>query len=265
MWITLLYGSIVGVSLGLTGGGGSIFAVPLLVYGLGFGLRSAVAMSLAIVGVTALYGAILQARSGIVLWRAGAILGAGGIIAAPIGAWIGALLPDSVSLLLFAGLMLAIGLKMVLRGEISPASLAWISCQRHEDGKPRFSLSCAGKLLAAGGITGVLSGIFGVGGGFLVVPALLIVATDSMEIALATSLIGIFIIASAGFAANAAHLVSSAIPVAFLFLAGALLGMSGGAYFKTFLPARTLRVVFGVSVMATAVYIIFRNLKSITL
>ena len=100
---------IVGLSLGLTGGGGSIFAVPLLVYGLGLDFRSSVALSLAVVGLTSAYGAALQARQGHVLWGAGAVLGLGGVLAAPLGAWIGAQMPQRLSLLLFAALMVFIG------------------------------------------------------------------------------------------------------------------------------------------------------------
>ncbi|MFY8216203.1 MAG: TSUP family transporter, partial [Chthoniobacterales bacterium] len=80
---TLLFGAIVGLSLGLTGGGGSIFAVPLLVYGLSMDFRRAVALSLAVVGLTALYGAVVQARQGRVLWGAGIVLGIGGVLSAP--------------------------------------------------------------------------------------------------------------------------------------------------------------------------------------
>ena len=113
--MALVYGVIVGLSLGLTGGGGSIFAVPLLLYGLGLDFRRAVAVSLAVVGLTALYGAVLQARRGHVLWGAGAVLGLGGVMAAPLGGWIGARLPAQLSLLLFAALMIFIGERMLLR------------------------------------------------------------------------------------------------------------------------------------------------------
>ncbi|GEM_PF-2379422 len=94
MKLTLAFGMIVGLSLGLMGGGGLIFAVPLLVFGLGLEFRHAVTLSLAVVGITALYDAILQPRRGHVLWGAGAVLGAGGVVAAPIGAWFLTNLPD---------------------------------------------------------------------------------------------------------------------------------------------------------------------------
>lgn len=260
MVATLLFGIIVGLSLGLTGGGGSIFAVPLLVYGLGLDFRRAVAVSLAVVGLTALYGAILQARRGHVLWGAGAVLGLGGILAAPLGAWVGTKLPAQLSLLLFAALMIFIGIRMLLRKEkAGDVPLSWMSCDLQPDGRPHFSFSCAGKLIGAGAVTGVLSGIFGVGGGFLVVPALLVVTCVGIEQALATSLVGIFLISASGFAANAQHLAAGDWSPAGFFLIGSALGMTGGAWLKQFIPARGLQLLFGISVIGTAIYVILKN------
>lgn len=256
-----LYGAVVGVSLGLTGGGGSIFAVPLLVYGMGMEFRRAVAMSLAVVGLTALYGAVLQARRGHVLWGAGAVLGLGGVVAAPFGAWVGARLPSQVALLLFAVLMLGIGVRMLVRKDTAgDVPLSWMSCERRPDGRPRFSLPCAGKLLAAGILTGILSGIFGVGGGFLVVPALLVVTCVSIERALATSLVGIFLISSSGFAANAGQWDPADWGLAGRFLVGSAVGMTAGSWLKAFVPPRGLQRIFGLSVMGTAIYVVLRNL-----
>lgn len=261
MLLPLLYGSIVGLSLGLTGGGGSIFAVPLLVYGLGLDFRSAVALSLAIVGLTSAFGAALQARAGQVLWRAGAVLGLGGILAAPFGAWIGAQMPQRLSLLLFAALMAFIGARMLrLKDAATDVPLSWIRCQRRADGHPLFSLSCAGKLLGAGALSGVLSGIFGVGGGFLIVPSLLVVACISIEKALATSLVGISLIAASGFAANASNLAPGSWTVAAWFLVGSAVGMIIGIRSKSLLSARILNVIFGLSVLGVAAFVVLKNL-----
>jgi uncharacterized membrane protein YfcA len=263
MILTLIYGAIVGLSLGPTGGGGSIFAVPMLVYGLGLDFRGAVALSLAVVGLTSAYGAILQARRGHVLWRAGAVLGAGGILAAPVGAWLGAQMPQRLSLLLFAAIMVFIGMRMLrARNGSSEVPLSWIRCQRRADGHPHFSFACAGKLLVAGALSGILSGIFGVGGGFLLVPALIIVACVNIERALATSLVGIALIAASGFAANAGHLDEGAGAVALGFLGGSVAGMTLGAWGKTFVPARGLNILFGLGVLGAAAFVLLKNLIS---
>lgn len=259
----LIFGILVGLSLGLTGGGGSIFAVPLLIYGLGLPLRDAVTVSLAVVGATALFGAVLQGRRpGLVLWGAGAMLGLGGIIGAPLGAKIGMRLPESLTLLLFAGLMLVIGARMLKSGS-SPAEipLSWATCARGEHGLPRFTPTCGGKLVAAGAFTGILSGIFGVGGGFLVVPALMFVTGVSIERALATSLVGIALISGAAFAANVFFEVRSLPPgLTVVFLVGALGGMIAGSRLKHHLPSTALRRIFAVSVIALAVIIAAKTL-----
>lgn len=262
MFLTLLYGGIVGLSLGFTGGGGSIFAVPLLVYGLGLDFRSAVALSLAVVGLTAAYGAAIQAREGNVLWRAGAVLGLGGILSAPLGARIGTQMPERLSLLLFAALMAFIGLQMLRRKDVDldGVPLSWMRCQREAGEKPHFSFSCAGKILGAGALSGLLSGIFGVGGGFLIVPALLIVACASIEEALATSLVGICIIAASGFLANTASLAPGSWLIAAWFLAGSAIGMILGIRSKARLSPRILSLIFGFSVLGVAAFIVFKNL-----
>ncbi len=249
--LALLLGSLVGLSLGLTGGGGSIFAVPLLVYGLHLGFREAVALSLAIVGSTALYGATIQARRKVVLWGAGGVLGLGGILTAPLGAALGHYLPDRLSLMLFAGLMIVVGAQM-LRGR-NEMVIAAIACQRTSQGELHFSWQCAAKLFVTGMVTGVLSGVFGVGGGFLLVPALLLVTGISIDSAMATSLVAIALISASGFAANLKHLNPQSITIASLFFVGSMLGMTGGASVKRHLPAQTLRRLFGTVIIATAI------------
>ncbi len=258
--MAIFLGCLVGLSLGLSGGGGSILAVPFLLYGLGLGFRDAVVVSLAVIGLTAIYGAVVQHRK--VEWRAGAILGAGGIFGAPVGAWLGARMPESLSLLLFAGLMLFIGLRMWRGKEDSEGLPLAIRCRRHADGKLHFEWSCARKLGAAGVLTGILSGIFGVGGGFLVVPALLAVVALPIERALATSLVGIALISSSGFLAN--FLLTPSLPLepAVWFFAGSALGMTAGVRVKDFLPALALRRIFSAMVVLVAIWVIWKNFRA---
>ena len=252
--VALLLGSLVGISLGLTGGGGSIFAVPLLVYGLHLEFREAVALSLAIVGSTALYGASIQARRKVVLWGAGAVLGFGGILTAPLGATVGHFLSERLALMLFAGLMLVVGAPMVTgRNEAARAAIA---CQRTPQGELLFSWRCATKLLVTGMLAGILSGVFGVGGGFLLVPALLLVTGISIDSAMATSLVSIALISTSGFIANVKHLTSSTFVVAALFFLGSIIGMTLGASVKQHLPSRTLRRIFGAVIVTTAMVLL---------
>lgn len=253
MLLAIISGALVGASLGLTGGGGSIFAVPLLVYGVGLELRRAVALSLAVVGLAALYGAILQIRRGQVLWRAGAILGAGGIVLAPLGATVGGWVPDEAGLYLFSGLMVVVGVMMLRKPAPSTdIPLHVLSCERPEPPELRFSWRCAAKLMAAGGVTGMLAGMFGVGGGFLVVPALLIVLRVNIAVALATSLVAIAIVSASALAANASHLETGDVQIGLLFLLGAAAGMTGGVSLKKRISDAMLKRVFGWAIIAVA-------------
>lgn len=255
MILPFIFGGIVGISLGLTGGGGSIFAVPLLVFGLGFDLRRAVAMSLAVVGLTALFGALIQARQNRVLWKAGAILGLGGIVAAPFGAVLGGWLREDVALYLFAVLMLVVGLLMLRqRPENTEIPLSWISCREDAKVAPDFSWKCAAKLSGAGVVTGILAGAFGVGGGFLVVPALLIVLRLDIASALGTSLVAIFAVAASGLTANVSYLEAADLAVGTAFLLGAGLGMGGGVVLKGYLPPAILKKIFAGAVIATGAF-----------
>ncbi|MFV0338230.1 MAG: sulfite exporter TauE/SafE family protein [Chthoniobacterales bacterium] len=258
----ILYGSIVGLTLGLTGGGGSIFAVPLLVYGLGLDFRSAVALSLAIVGLTSAYGAILQTRAGNVVWAAGAVLGVGGILAAPLGAWIGARLPQQLSLILFASLMILIGVRMLwhANSQVRGVPLSWIRCQAEGTEQHRFNYVCATKLFVAGLVSGILSGIFGVGGGFLIVPTLILVPCFAIEKALATSLVSITLISASGFLANISYLSPSDGSVALLFFAGSLVGMTLGVRLKSRIPGKMLNKTFALCVIGVAIFMIFKIL-----
>jgi len=256
-WLALLSGLVVGASLGLTGGGGSVFAIPLLVYLLGMPLREAVALSLAVVGLTALFGALVQRRE--VLWGAGAVLGLGGIAGALPGAYVGAALPDGVVLVLFGCLMLFIGFRFWQSGAAgSEVPVGRFACQRDKAGELRFHWPCAVKLILAGAAAGLLSGVFGVGGGFLVVPALLVVTAMPLHRVLATSLVGIALVSASALAANLAAAGTLPLATGGLFLGGALPGMVAGTVAKSRCSPGLLRRLFAVAVGAVAVYVLIK-------
>ena len=114
-------------------------------------------------------------------------------------------------------------------------------------------------MAVAGVLTGVVSGMFGVGGGFLVVPALLAVAALPIERALATSLVGISLVSASAFFAN--FLITPSIPVepAIWFLGGAALGMTAGVRIKDFLPGLALRRIFAAMIVCVAVWVVWKN------
>ena len=118
--LSLAYGLIVGFSLGLTGGGGSIFAVPLLVYGLAVRTREAIGVSLAAVGATALVGGLRRLARGEVEVRTGLLFAAAGMLGAPAGSWLGRRVPEGVLMLLFAVLMVLVAVRMWVQASRRP-------------------------------------------------------------------------------------------------------------------------------------------------
>lgn len=166
---------LVGVSLGLLGGGGSILAVPIFVYVLHLEPKSAIASSLIVVGLTSAVGAARHARHGNLALRTGLLFGVAGIFGASVGGRIAAadFISGTALLIAFALLMLLVA-GLMLRGRRGGAPAEHPSVPR---------------LLAAGGGTGLLTGLLGAGGGFLIVPALLLIGGVTMHRAVGTSLL----------------------------------------------------------------------------
>lgn len=253
--LSVLFGLLVGFSLGLTGGGGSIFAVPLLIYGLGMPLKEAVGVSLAAVGATSLIGSLGRLRTGEVQIATGVLFALFGMAGTPLGVWLHGLLPEAVLLLMFAGLMLVIAARMVRssspvqRAGPTPAGsasgwLAWVT------------------LAAAGLSVGVLSGMFGVGGGFLIVPALVLVGGLGMHHATATSLLVIALISFGGVLSHLSAGRPLSWEVTSAFVVGGALGMGLAIPLARRLSATALRRIFAGFIVAVALFIIVKTLTA---
>lgn len=209
MLLAIVYGAVVGMALGLTGGGGSILAVPLLMFGLGVPPADAVAMSLVSVAATALVGATQSLRHGLVVWQPSMIFAAGGMLSAPAGAAMGRHVPHDALIIAFALLAVTVGSLMWRAARRNPAQASAVRavvfapgsgpvCVLAPDGQLRFTAPCAAVLAAIGLGTGFLSGLLGVGGGFLIVPALVLVTRMGVHRAVATSLLIIALIGLSG-------------------------------------------------------------------
>ncbi|RUL87483.1 sulfite exporter TauE/SafE family protein [Tautonia sociabilis] len=273
--LSLLFGTIVGFSLGLTGGGGSIFAVPLLVYGLGVVPNEAVGVSLAAVGATALFGCLHRLRAGEVEVGTGLIFAGAGMVGAPIGSWIGAKLPGTLLLLLFSGLMLVVAARMWRKATTSPDESRAIrartgplpsgepgpTCRRDPSGRLTLSTPCAVLLSGVGLITGILSGLFGVGGGFVIVPALVFFSGMGVHRAVATSLLVIALIGASGVFSSLAAGRPLAIDLTVRFVLGGLLGMGLGTRVGRRLSGPKLQKLFAVAILLVAVYVVARSLS----
>lgn len=253
---SFIVGCVVGLALGLTGGGGSILAIPLLLYWVHLPFGEAKNISLAAVGLTSLVGAILQSRLGKVRWGAGALLGLGGVLTAPLGVFWGRTLDPRWNLGLFGALMLIVSLRMWRGGMDLPLG-RW-SCPKNEKGLPIPTLSCAGKIVGAGGLAGILAGMFGVGGGFLVVPSLQIVTGMGMERVAATSLVAISVISGAAFLFG----LGAGSPInptnLGLFCLGGGAGVILGIWGKKFCSSLMLSRLFASLSFVAATYIFFQ-------
>ncbi|WP_322015120.1 sulfite exporter TauE/SafE family protein [Paraburkholderia sp. J12] len=231
--ISAALGSFVGLVLALTGAGGAIIAVPLLVFGLGLEVAQAAPIGLLAVGLSAGMGALLALREGKVRYKAAALMASCGALVSPVGLWVAHRVPDAPLTLVFAALLALVAVRMFRQKsgathggpELAPSSLP---CRLNaERGKLDWTAPCARALAFSGALSGFLSGLLGVGGGFVIVPALKRASDIPMQGIVATSLAVIALVSSAGVAASAAsgHMLwAGALP----FAAGALAGMLGG-------------------------------------
>ncbi len=237
----------VGVALGLLGGGGSILTVPLLAYVAGMETRHAIAMSLLVVGATSAIAAIAHARAGRVRGHIAVVFGVAAMSGAYGGGRVAYLVPGTVLLVAFAVIMVAAGVAM-LRGRKDTGG-----------GDVRQPLPVA-KIILLGIAVGVISGLVGAGGGFLLVPALALLAGLPMPIAVGTSLV---VISMQSFAGLAGHLASEQIDwrLATFVTAAAIVGALIGGRLVTHVNPTTLRHLFGWFVLFMASLILAQEIS----
>lgn len=269
--LSALFGAVVGLSLGLTGGGGAIFAVPLLVFGLRVPPREAVAISLAAVGATSLVGFLHRWRLGEVELRTGLLFAVAGSVGAPVGTWLGGLLPDTMLLFAFAALMVIVAVRLWQQTS-RPTNQAVAcppaetedapTCRRDASGALILTSQCAALLLIVGVATGILSGLFGVGGGFVIVPALILFSGMSIHRAVGTSLMIIALVSVSGITSQlwAGRTISPELTA--LFIVGGMVGLFAGQRIGRRLSGPALQKVFVFAILAVAAFVIVRNLNS---
>jgi len=268
--LAVLFGCIVGFALGLTGGGGGVFAVPLLVYGLGLSPREAVGVSLAAVGGTAMFGVLPRWWKGQVELRTGLLFAVAGMVGAPIGSQLAIRIPESTLLLLFGVLMLVVAWRMWIKSR-NPAIPTGTcatetrpdadrsACQRDSDGQLRMTSRCARLLIFIGLLTGILSGLFGVGGGFVIVPALVLFSGMAIHNAVGTSLLAIFLISVSGVASHLLAGNSMSVQLTLLFLVGGTVGIWLGGIVAKRLSGPTLQQIFAIAVVLVAIFVIAKS------
>lgn len=241
--LALLGAALIGLSLGLTGAGGSIITLPVLVYLAGVAPKEAVGLSLFIVGAAALVGALQRLRGGGIHPKAALMFALSGMIGAAGGAMLTPLVSGRVLMIIFAALMLVVAVNMIIgkKDELSPGA----EC------KP---LRC----LLAGLAVGVLTGFIGVGGGFLLVPALVKFAKLPLRQATGTSLAVIAFNSAAGYLGHFGE-APPRWPLALLFAALAIAGVLAGTVLAKRLPVARLRQGFAVMVIVTGAFVLWQN------
>ncbi len=242
--LALALGSVIGLVMALTGAGGGVLAIPLLVFGLQLGVQAAAPVGLVAVGLAAVLGAGLGLRQGIVRYRAAALIGAIGMLMAPLGVDLAQRLPNRPLLGAFALVLFYTAWRLLKRpDQAAPLPSAVLCRVNPKDQRLTWTRPCARALAGTGLIAGLLSGLLGVGGGFVIIPALKRHTDLDIRSIQATSLAVIALVSMSGIAAAALHgpvLWAVALP----FATGAMLALLIGRRIAQQLDAQRLQQAF---------------------
>jgi hypothetical protein len=256
--ITIALGIGVGLILGLTGAGGSIVAVPLLMAGLGWTLPQASPVALLAVCSAALVGTVEAWRKGLVRYRAATLMSATGALTTPLGIYAAQALPIRTLTLIFAAVLIYIAARMFRQAARAPLEAGVVRsdlsgdageavCRLHpETGRIRWTSPCAAVLALMGVMAGFVSGLLGVGGGFIIVPALRKATELTMHGAVATSLMIITLVSGGAVVSGLLQHRPMPIEVALPFVAGSVLGMVLGRWLAPHLSGAKLQKSFAI-------------------
>ena len=240
---------VIGLSLGLLGGGGSILTVPVLVYVLRLSMKQAVPMSLIVVGTTSLFGALSHHRARNIRWDAALGFGPAAMVGAYAGGKVGLAVSSRLQLTVFALLMVAAAASMYLGPGL------WMREQAGgDDAAVRRPLPL---IVALGALVGLITGLVGIGGGFLYVPALVLLGGVAMRQAVGTSLVLIILSCAAGLAS---YLGQVTIPwgATAAFTALAIVGVLAGSALVKRVSQRALRRTFALMLLVMGVLVLFK-------
>jgi len=242
--LDLILGFGIGLSLGLMGGGGSLLTVPALVYLVGQTPQAAVTTSLAIVGANSFMGASFHRAQGTLNWKVALTFGGAGMLVAYLAAGLSQMMPEPALLVAFALVMLLVGGMMLIRSDDHDADV--------------YTPRPLPVVIASGAGVGLMTGILGIGGGFLIVPALVMLVGLPMQMAVGTSLIIIAMNSLAGFLGHAGDGTFN-MTLTVIFTAAGLAGTFAGSRLNKRLPADKLQKVFAWFVVALAIFLLYDN------
>jgi hypothetical protein len=244
MFLGVFLGLIVGTLLGLLGGGGSILAVPILVYLLGLQAKAAIGTSLVIVGLASFFAVLPHWRRSYVSVRIALQFGASGAFGSYLGGVLAGGISDQIQLILFAAIMALVGILMLT------------AVKNDEASRPQHSHQLL-IVLAAGFGAGLLTGLLGVGGGFIIVPALMLVLGLPMKQAVGTSLLVIGMNSLVGATAYASHISfkGSVLP----FAIGTILSAPVAGYFAHYVEQGKLKVGFALALLLLSAWMLIKQ------
>ena len=267
------FGVLVGLVLGLTGAGGSVFAVPLLMLGLGWNIAQAMTVALIAVCAAATLGTLVAWNASFVRYRAAIVMALVGCLTAPLGLRLADRLPDSWLTAAFAAVLVVVALRLIVQARGNPAETQVVRATVAGDGKPArgplcranettgrlvWTSRCAMVISSIGATTGLLSGMLGVGGGFVIVPALRAGTVLSMHSAVATSLMNIALTSAGTVVTSMAMGRTLPWMVALPFVGGSLAGMLAGRRIARRIAGPRLQQSFAAVMFCAAAILIFR-------
>ena len=258
---SILLGLFVGLALALTGAGGSILAIPILVYGVGLSLTQAVPIALLAIMSAASVGAIQGLHAGTVRYKTALLIASFGIAFAPVGVWLAQRAPTQILSLCFAAILIYMARQMW-----QPPSLQL----SHEDkpdpacmlnpttSKLFWTASCTKRLVITGTATGLLSGLLGVGGGFMIVPSLKKVSNFNAQTIIATSLTVVALVSASSVAS---YLLHGAISweIAVPFIASTVFGMFAFSLISYKIPLIISQRSFAVLAVMAAILMVLKS------
>jgi len=261
--ISIGLGAFIGLMMALTGAGGGILSVPLLVFGLNLSVASAGPIGLLAIALAGSLGAIHGLRTKLLRYRAALVMAILGVILAPVGIYLAHRIPNQPLLIAFAILLAIVSIRMLIQAqhEISgkaPKETPAPPCRLDQSiGRLIWSVPCARALMGSGAIAGFLSGLLGVGGGFIIVPALKKLTDLPMQSIVATSLGVLALIAITGVtsAAIAGHLNW---PIAIPFAGGAALGMLLGGLIAKQISGPRIQQAFAIFTFLISLSLLYK-------
>ncbi|ARN75313.1 sulfite exporter TauE/SafE family protein [Oceanicoccus sagamiensis] len=271
--MTIVIGLCIGLVLGLTGSGGSILAVPLFLVVLGLEPVAAIGLSLGVVAASALMGVAGHLRSRNIQWLPAMVFAVIGSAFTPLGHFIAKQLPDSIIMLGFSFLMLVVAVLMWKKSNLAPEETKVVRAGHYQQQNTialcrvnhmqPFQLGLPCILGVSGGamVTGILSGLFGVGGGFIIVPTLIFLLHITIQQAVATSLFIISFISSAGFINYALSTPKIDFTLLGEVILGGGIGMLLGLLSSRYISGPKLQKLFVIAMLSMALLIINRQLQ----